>query len=616
MAPKRRGVQATYGSLVSSQSVSREEVSQVARSSHFISQLWKIFPIRSSRVYILQNLSRRPNRRCFSLEISHWKYLLILGFSRQSADVLSISENGFSSASAASSPANSLTLAFAPPPLFAVERDSSMSAPRSRPVHIYPRADRHDLEGEAQERYTARKQFLDNLDNYIPLGSIHAFALDGFFVGDSWEEQPPEGIIGIEDKITRGARELRMLHRVGLVRLFTNRLSKSIAECVVRVYALSDDVGRRWKDRELESDRNHRKNLNVLMEGIIDFSAEGWAGNYKKFDQRRYLRDRWWDPDRDDLLFYTFNTLSSPTPDDEFVACPFSSNAMAALLDTSHTVPGLNTLLYPYQGRSAATMIRREAEPARILDPRLEALEGPVGNTFYYDKQTKLLLRDKRTYEEPRGGILAETMGLGKTLICLAAILATRGHWPHIPPEFSTNSYPVRHKVGKLVDMTAAAIARQQIPWRVYFQDLAETGQDNQACVSVLERNVGSYIIVPRPTKRTRRPSLVLKEQTIRLCPVTLVVVPVNLFHHWQNEIASHVSKDALKVLFVRTMQCPMPSEDEIIVSDVIRRLSFRSIFPPLLDFTNSTTCPGSICVEDILRTSSFGPREAMLIPK
>ena len=445
-----------------------------------------------------------------------------------------------------------------------------MSAPLSQAAYIYPRVDRDDLEEEAQERYIARKQFLDDLDNYVPLGSIHAFALHGYFEGDSWEEQPPESIIGIDNIITEGIRELRMLHQAGLVRLFTKRLPNSIAECVVRVYALSDDVGRRWKDRGLESDRYHRKILNTLMEGIIDFSAEGWAGNYSKFDQRRYLRDCWWDPDRDDLLFYTFNTLSSPKPDDDFVACPFSSNAMAALLDTSHAVAGLNTLLYPYQGRSAATMIRREAEPARILDPRLEALEGPVGNTFYYDKQTGILLRDKRSYEEPRGGILAETMGLGKTLICLGVILATRGHWPRIPPEFSTNIYPVRHKVGKLVDMTAAAIARQQIPWRVYFQDLAEAGQHNQACVSVLERNVGSYIIVPRPTKRTRRPSLVLKEETIRLCPVTLVVVPVNLFHHWQNEIASHVSKDALKVLFVRTMQCPMPSEDEIIVSDVI----------------------------------------------
>ena len=431
--------------------------------------------------------------------------------------------------------------------------------------------DRHDLGAEMQEKYTARKRFLDDIDNYVPLGSIYAVALDGFFMGDRWEEQPPEGMVGIDEMNTRGAQAVAVLHQVGLVRLFTKRIPKAIGQCVIRVYALSDDVGRRWRYSAIESDQTiYRKILNRLMEGVIDFSAKGWTGNCSKPNKRRYLRDCWWDPDRDDLLFYTFNTLSSPIPNNVYVACPFSSNAMATLLDTSHAVAGLNTLLYPYQRRSAATMIQREAEPAQILDPRLEAIEGPVGNTFYYDRQTKILLRDKRTYEEPRGGILAETMGLGKTLICLAVILATKGHWPRVPPEFSTNLYPIRHKVGTLIDMTAAAIARQQIPWRVYFQELAETGQENQACVSVLERNVGSYVIVPRPTKRTRRPSLVLKEQTIRLCPVTLVVVPLNLFHHWQNEMTSHVSKDALKVLFLRTMQCPMPSEDEIIVSDVI----------------------------------------------
>lgn len=477
---------------------------------------------------------------------------------------MSISENEFSSASAASGRASPITMTFKRP------RPPPISAPLSQAGFLFPRQDRRGFEPEEQEKYSARKQFLDDLDNYVPLGSIHAFALDGFFEEDSWEEQPPEGIIGICHANTRGAQGLGLLLQVGLVRLFTKRLLKSMAECVIRVYALSDDVGRRWRDREVESDRVYRQILNTLMDGVIDFSAEAWAGNHSRINQRRYLSDRWCNPDRDDLLFYTFNTLSSPTPDDHYVACLFSSNAIAALLDTNHAVAGLNTLLYPYQRRSAATMIRREAEPARILDPRLEALEGPVGNTFYYDKKTKILLRDKRTYEEPRGGILAETMGLGKTLICLAVILATKGHWPRVPPEFSTNLYPVRHKVGKLIDMTAAAVARQQIPWRVYFQELAETGQDNQACLSVLERNVGSYVIVPRPTKRTRRPSLVLKEQTIRLCPVTLVVVPLNLFHHWQNELRSHVSKDALKVLFVRTMQCRMPSEDEIIVSDVI----------------------------------------------
>lgn len=478
--------------------------------------------------------------------------------------MVSITENDLDSHSRDPSRRKSIAPNFAPP--HPQEIHLSFQAPRISPGNNYPRTPRNDLDGKAQEHYNAKKRFLDDLNNFVPLGSIQAVALDGFFITDKWQEHPPDEIIGIDSSKTRGFGQLCSLYMEGLVRLFTKRLTESRSGCIIRVYLLSDDVGRRWIDRGAGTNETHRVNLKILMKNIIDFSAESWNGHYIGHEQFRLLGRCFTDPDRDDLLFYTFNTIASPAPDDIFIGCPFSRDAATALLDPSGAVNGLKTSLYPYQRRSAATMIRREIQPARTLDPRLEALEGPVGNTVYYDERTTTLLRDKRTYEEPRGGILAETMGLGKTLICLAVILATRGHWPRIPPEFSTNLYPIRHKVGKLVDMTAAAIARQQIPWRSYFQEVAQ----NESCVAILEKNVGSYTIVPRTAKHTRRPSMALKEQVIRLCPVTLVVVPVNLFHHWQNEMASHIEKNALRVILVRTMDSPMPTEDEIIVSDVV----------------------------------------------
>lgn len=482
----------------------------------------------------------------------------------KTADIVSITENEFDSYSGGLGREKSIAPSFAPPRPQAIR--SSHSAPRISPVDYYPRTPRSDLDEKVQEQYNAKKRFLDDLNNFVPLGSVHAVALDGFFTTDKWQEHPPDEIIGIDSLSTRGFPQLWFLYLQGLVRLFTKRLTEWRNGCIIRVYLLSDDVGRRWIERGGGPNETHRLNLKTLMENIIDFSAESWNGHYNGHDHFRFLGRCFKDPDRDDLLFYTFNTIASPAPDDVFIECPFSRDAATALLDPFANVNGLKTSLYPYQRRSAATMIRREVHPARTLDPRLEALEGPVGNTLYYDERTTTLLRDNRTYEEPRGGILAETMGLGKTLICLAVILATRGHWPRIPPEFSTNLYPIRHKVGKLVDMTAAAIARQQIPWRSYFQEVAQ----NESCVAILEKNVGSYTIVPRPAKHMRRPSMALKEQVIRLCPVTLVVVPVNLFHHWQNEMASHIEKDALKVILVRTMDNPMPTEDEMIISDVV----------------------------------------------
>ena len=412
----------------------------------------------------------------------------------------------------------------------------------------------------------ARKQFLGNLNNYVPLGSMYAVAQDGHFSYSLWQELP-DGLLGL-DQSTKGIQELRCLRVNSWVRILGKRCADGGHGFTLRIYLLSDDIGRRWVDRLGPTSHTCRRSLKYLMEEMVDFSAKSWNGDSTE-SRVRSLEQCFTDLDRDDSLFYIFNTISSPSPDETSINCRFSSDVMTNILDSDY-VGGLKTPLYPYQRRSAATMIRREAEPAKSLDPRLEAFKGPKGNTLYYDKETMALLKDERTYEEARGGILAETMGLGKTLICLAVILATKGHWPRIPPEFSMNLHPTRANVGSLMEMTAAAVARHHVPWRAHFQDLAGAGQDHEKCVSILEKNVASYVIVPPSKNHTRRPSTVLKEHKIRLCPVTLVVVPFNLLHHWQNEMALHLNNGSLNVIFVKTFESPMPPEDKIIASDVI----------------------------------------------
>lgn len=81
---------------------------------------------------------------------------------------------------------------------------------------------------------------------------------------------------------------------------------------------------------------------------------------------------------------------------------------MNLLLSTHSSLPGLKTTLYSYQKRSAAAMIQRETEPLQTLDPRLESLKGPTEQNFYYDRLTGIILREMQTYEEARGGFLAE----------------------------------------------------------------------------------------------------------------------------------------------------------------------------------------------------------------
>lgn len=49
----------------------------------------------------------------------------------------------------------------------------------------------------------------------------------------------------------------------------------------------------------------------------------------------------------------------------------------------------------------------------------------------------------------------AEYLGFGKTLICLVTILATKGHLPPNPPEYSLYLHPILPKKRTSMQMTA-----------------------------------------------------------------------------------------------------------------------------------------------------------------
>ena len=234
------------------------------------------------------------------------------------------------------------------------------------------------------------------------------------------------------------------------------------------------------------------------------------------------------------------------------------------------SIRGTKTQLHQYQKRSAAEMIRRESEPLRRLDPSFEAIQGPTGQRFYYNSENQGIYRDPQEYEDARGGILAETMGFGKTLICLATILATKGHLPQIPPEHSLYLHPIRAKVGTLMQMTAATIGREQIPFRSYFQELADAGDSHDRCIAMLEENIGSYLIRSPPNESRRGQPAVTKWEQVHLCSATLILVPPDLFPHWKNEIALHVEKDALKVLYLDLSGKKVPSKEYLLSLDVI----------------------------------------------
>lgn len=337
---------------------------------------------------------------------------------------------------------------------------------------------------------------------------------------------------------------------------------------IVRVYLLPDDVDNRTIPR---SDAALRKARLSLL-GLLDFSQSTWRGKvspvrsaspsmFGASETESGRRDG-----EERTLLQMFNNIPSPDPRPEAIADPDARDAARSLLESN--IPGLNTTLYLYQRRSAALMLQRETQRQQVLDPRLVKVVDQLGTPWYYDAVAGVCLREPRYYDGPCGGILAEEMGSGKTLICLALILATR-HIPSAAPDHLQRDQPViRRRVGSLADMAAACITRNSVPWRTVFGGLEPGGTEYPLCVEAIRRNPGLYHLPPPPRRReSRRPTALPAPAKILLSHCSLVIVPPNLVQQWKQEIAKHTS--GLKVFIVDKKQTPPPVE-ELVDYDIV----------------------------------------------
>jgi hypothetical protein len=261
-----------------------------------------------------------------------------------------------------------------------------------------------------------------------------------------------------------------------------------------------------------------------------------------------------------------FNNIPSPNPNPDEIQGPEARDAAYRLMNSD--VPGLNTVLYVYQRRSAALMLQRENPGQHILDPRLLRVVDQLGVVWYYDAVTGTSLREPKYYDRPCGGILAEEMGAGKTLICLALILATRHIPSSIPELYRTNDPVVRPRVGSLADMAAACATRHSVPWRTVFGSLDPNGIDYPRCLDAIRSNPGVYELPPPTRRRERRqPDIPLPSKKIYLSHCSLVIVPPNLVQQWKQEIAKHTL--GLRVLIADKKE-RLPPATDLVECDII----------------------------------------------
>lgn len=356
-------------------------------------------------------------------------------------------------------------------------------------------------------------------------------------------------------------KTLRHMIEKDWVRLFDMECSPGEFVRLVQVYIFPEDVGRQYRRGQIS---DFRRALRHLMP-FVDRSQDAWAGKPSSLSpMKSYLSS----DDVDESLFYIFNTLQSPNPLPESVS---DQNSRVAMLDAlGGQIVGLQRELYSYQRRSVAMMIQKEAAPARISDPRMRKLQSPSGQQFYYDREEGRLMLQPDHYEDQRGGILAETMGYGKTLICLALILATRGHFPHVPEGRLAVEQPLRPRTASLLEMAGASAGRSGRPWKAHFHELKMLGYHHEKCTSLLHENVGCYsepLFVPRSGNRKKeRPT----EKIIKLCSATLVIVPPNLLGQWRGEISKHTEDGALDVLAIDHSTKVIPHEDILRRYDIV----------------------------------------------
>ncbi|KAF2829842.1 hypothetical protein CC86DRAFT_175932 [Ophiobolus disseminans] len=396
---------------------------------------------------------------------------------------------------------------------------------------------------------------LGDIDRYVALGCLHFNTQIPLARGPSLEANWAE-MLDLPDavKLIIGNEATRLLD-ARWIRLFLHHDSSKSRSfpSIVRVYLLPEDWNRCFIDRNSKSLKTALRQLLTQ----IDTSPRVWIGDHLEAEIQTF---NLWASAENVSLYYLFNKLPSPAPDPETIKSRYARIAVRELLRSANfseweehgeqPLAGLRTRLYPYQARSASLMVQREAAPKLQLDPRLEVRTSPNGKQFYFGARDGTFLQEPKYYEANRGGILAETMGLGKTLISLAVILTTKGHLPQIPAAYMPPT-PVRARVGSLSNMTAAIIGRFSIPAKTLIEQAEATHDaDYSNLKDTLNRNVPFYEIPPELPRINRNTKIPPSRQLV-MCSGTIIVVPRNLLHQWQSEIRKHVLEEGLRILVV-----------------------------------------------------------------
>lgn len=224
----------------------------------------------------------------------------------------------------------------------------------------------------------------------------------------------------------------------------------------------------------------------------------------------------------------------------------------------NNEIQGFKSELYNFQKRSVLKMLERESVQSSELMPNiLEVKNAPYKLEKYYIDIKKLMpVANAPYFVPPRGGILAENMGLGKTCICLALICISKFEISETPALYKTSGQSSKnnHNINSLFNCCVNYIAQNSIPWREYYDDFPPH------IVKKLESTMGYFekqevVLNSRTTRNTSLNKKIIPSKKMFLSWTTLIVLPDNLFHQWRVEMFKHVTKNYLTTLEIPTLK-------------------------------------------------------------